>query len=350
MKKILLISFALVFIAASCNSLISGGSGSMGVYRSEDSGDSFNAINKIDKKNNLNSLSVNNLIFDPGNSQTLYLASGPGLYKSTDSGQNWKLILTNILVADIAVDPTSADTLFVAGSSDSHGKIVKTTDSGGSWKDIYTEPTTSNTVTALAIEPGNHLHILAGLKAGEIIHSRDGGTTWQVSTDIHDQVYRIKYGPNKNPYVLAINNGLYESSDNGITFRNLTGVLSNGFVSLNSNFSAVSRFYDLAFDPRQSGVFYLATDVGLVRTTNDGVDWAYMNMPVRNSVLRTSAVAVNPRDSNNLYAVVGDTLFKSINGGVTWETKLLPTGQEVRGILIDGNSPNVIYLSLGVKK
>jgi photosystem II stability/assembly factor-like uncharacterized protein len=350
MKKNLILILALSFTAASCNSLISGGSGLMGVFRSDDSGDSFHAVNNIDKKNTLNSTSVNSLVFDPNNSQTLYLASGPGLYKTTDAGENWKLILTNILVADVVSDSSSKDTIYVVGSSNSHGKVVKTTDGGGSWKDMYTEPTTSNAVTAVTIDPTNHLHIIAGLKLGEVIHSVDGGVTWQLSTDIHDQVYRITYGPNKHPYLLAPNNGLYESNDNGKTFALLTSALSGGYTNPDSGFSAVSKFFDLAFDVRQSGVFYVATDVGLVRTVNDGAQWAYMTMPVKNSVLRTSAVAVNPKDSNNIYAVVGNTMFKSINGGITWETKPLPTAQEVRQILIDQTASNVIYLSLGVRK
>ncbi|MBX4205281.1 MAG: hypothetical protein KW788_03825 [Candidatus Doudnabacteria bacterium] len=349
MKKNLILVLSLVFVAASCNWL-TGASGAMGVLRSEDSGGNFSPRNSIDNKTNLNSVSVNDLVFEPGNSQNLYLASAAGAFKSTDAGQSWKILLTNILVADLSIDAQDTSTIYVVGSSDNHGKIVKTTDGGGSWKDIYTEPTTGDSVMSIAVDPTNHMHLLAGLKAGEIIQSLDAGTTWQVAADLHDQVSRVRYGVNKRPYVLAYNYGLYESKDGSSNFTNLTGTLTNGLVNFNSNFSAVSNFLDLAFDVKQTGVLYLATDVGLLRTINDGAEWSYMSMPVRNSVLRTSAIGVNPKDSNNLYAVVGSTLFKSINGGVTWETKPLPSGQEVRQILIDASSPNVIYLGLGVRK
>jgi photosystem II stability/assembly factor-like uncharacterized protein len=350
MKRLSLLILALVFAAASCNSLLFGGTGNMGVFKSDDSGDNFHEVNKVDKKNNLNSTSVNAIAFAPGNTQIVYMGASAGLYKTENAGDSWNLILTNISVADVAVDPTDTGTIYAVGVSGGHGKIVKTTDNGGSWHDEYTEPTTENPVRTLAVNPLNHFDIWAGLTLGEIIHSVDGGNTWQLVTDLHDFVYRLRFGPNNNVYALTQVNGFFESRDGGKTLTNLTGALTNGIVNLNEDFSAVSKFLDLAFDLKQKSVIYLSTNAGLVRTVDDGANWSFIKMPLRNSELRTSAVAVNPFDSNNIYATVGSTLFKSINGGVTWETKLLSTGQEVRQILIDPTSSNVIYLGLGVHK
>ncbi|HEX5429665.1 MAG TPA: sialidase family protein [Patescibacteria group bacterium] len=349
MKKIFILLLSLSLTAVSCNQLLFGGTGAMGVFKSEDSGQSSSAANKIDKKNNLNSTSVNSLVFGFNDSQTIYLASSAGVYKSSDAGSTWKLMLTNIAVADVAADATSG-TLYVAGLSDNHGKIVKTADDGSSWSDVYTEPTSGNTVRSLAVDPSNHAQVFAGLSAGEIIVSQDFGLTWQVVTDLHDVIYRLRFGPNGNLYVLTVSHGLYESRDGGKTFTDLSSTLTNGFINPDANFSSVSKFLDLAFDQKQPGVLYLATDAGLIRSVDDGMNWAFMQMPVRNAELRTSAVAVDPANSNNLYAVVGNTLFKSTNGGAAWETKPLASGQEVRQILIDYSSPNVIYLGMGAAK
>jgi len=350
MKKTLILILGLSFTAVSCNQLVFGGSGNMGVFRSDEAGSSFRAVNTVNKKSNLNSTSINSLVIDPANSQHLFLAAAAGIVKTEDAGNGWNVILTNIAATDVAPDPTDSSTIYATGTSQGHGKIVKTTDNAGSWKELYSEPTSNNVVTTIAVDPTNHNHVAAGLSAGEIIESQDAGATWQVATDLHNNIYRLRYGPDNNLYALTTNNGLYVSRDLGKTFASLTGTLINGYISLNSNFSAVSRFLDLAFDKKQPGVIYLATDAGLVRTVNAGTSWSFMQMPVRNSALRTSAIAVNPQDSNNLYAVVGNTMFISLNGGVSWETKLLNTSQEVRQIIIDGSSPNVIYLGLGVKK
>ncbi len=349
-NKFIILILALTFTAASCNQLLFGGTGNMGVYQSTDFGDSFHDINKVDKKNTLNSTSVNSLKFDPSNPSVLYLASSAGLLRADSIGNGWKLLVTNILVADFAIDPTAPGTIYAVGSSDSHAKIIKTTDTGGSWKDIYTEPTTSTTVMSIAISPANHNFLLAGLATGEIIASYDGGTTWQPETNLDDKILTIRYGQNGNPYVLSSSQGLWESKDGGKTFSLLTSVLTGAVASIDAPFSSVSQFLDLAFDLRQNGVIYLGTNEGYIRTVDDGSNWTFIRMPVRNSELRTSAVGVNPKDSNNLYAVIGNTLFKSINGGVTWQTKPLPTGQEVHMIVIDPSQPNVIYLGLGVRK
>jgi hypothetical protein len=349
MKKLFILAFALAFTAVSCNtSLFAGGSGSMGVFRSDDLGTSFHAVNTIDKKTNLNNTSVNTLIFDPQNPTTLYLGSSAGLYQSTNSGDTWKLLVTQILVADAAIDAGN-NTIYAAGTSGGHGKIIKTSDGGGSWQDLYTEPTSNNEVVTIVLDPVKHNRIFAGMSAGEIIESDDYGSSWQVVTDLHDPIYRMRFGVDHTLYVLCPGSGLYKSAD-GKTFAPLTGTLTSGLLQLNSDFSAVTRFLDLAFDPRQANVLYLTTDVGLVRSVDGGTTWAFMKMPVRNTVLRTASMAVNPKDSNNLYAVVSNTMFISNNGGVTWQTKPLGTGREVRIMLIDPNNVNTLYLGLGVKK
>jgi photosystem II stability/assembly factor-like uncharacterized protein len=350
MKKIFVLAFAAALTAVSCNQIINGGTGSMGVFRSDDFGDHFRAVNTITKKTNLNSTSVNCLAFDPTDSNIIYLCSSAGVYKTVDGGGSWKLLVTNILVADIAIDPTNPQTIYAAGVSDNHAKIIKTADAGVSWTELYTEPTTSNIARGIVVDPKDRLHLIAGLDTGEIIHSTDGGVTWQIATDIHDYITKIKFGPNGNLYAMALDNGLYESKDSGQTFSLISSALTSSIGDFQTTLATATRFLDLAFDAQQRGVLYVAAPEGLVRTVNDGANWSYMKMPVRNGELRTSAVAVNPRDSNNIYAVIGSTLFKTTNGGVTWETKPLPSGQEVRIILIDPSSPNTLYLGLGVSK
>ncbi|MBX4191442.1 MAG: hypothetical protein KW804_01430, partial [Candidatus Doudnabacteria bacterium] len=88
------------------------------------------------------------------------------------------------------------------------------------------------------------------------------------------------------------------------------------------------------------------TEQGLFRSVNDGKDWAFMSMPVRNAALRVSAISVNPQNSNNLFVSVASTLYKSVNGGLTWETKSLPTTTTIHTIVINPQSTNIIYLGL----
>ncbi len=351
MKKIIILLLGLSLTAASCDlgGLIDlGGGGVRGVLKSEDNGETFKPAEKLANKGDISTVTANSLAFDPSTPDTLYMAASGGIYKSTDGAKTWRYILSNISVADIGIDPYQPNVIYAAGIVGQNGKIIKSLDSGTSWVDVYTEPSKNNTVSAVAVSPGNSSIVLAGLATGEIIRSFDGGHTWQSSKDLADRIIRIKFGPSGSAYALTVHKGIFRSSDLGVGWDLISGSLSgSSFSSANQAPTSVTVFYDLALDRRQTGVLYLGTEQGLFRSVDDGNSWAFLSFPVKNASLRASAVAVDPNNSNSLFAAVSSTIFKSSNGGVTWETKILPTAAVVRSILINPQTNNVIYLGLG---
>lgn len=354
MKKFVILIAGVTFMAASCN-ILSGdlglASGEKGVFKSEDAGRSFVPASKLGKKDDIGGISVNALVFDPQNKDVLYLGSSNGVHKSENGAADWKFILTGMTVADVAIDPFKNEVVYAVGISDKKGKIIRSNDAGTSWVDIYTEPTNGNAVTSMAISRLNPLILVASLSSGEIIRSVDEGGSWQVVTDTQDRLIRMLAGPDNQIYALGRLKGAYVSTDEGRNWQQLSSSLTTtNYSNFTSSFATVTQFHDLALDAKASGVLYLGTEQGLLRTVDNGRNWAFMNMPVKNSLLRVSSVAINPTNSNNIFAVVGSTLFKSLNGGVTWETRELPTGQETRMILINPESVNIIYLALGGKR
>lgn len=347
---ILILGFS--FIAASCDVGglfdLGSGSGVRGVFKSEDAGATFVTADVLQRSGDIGNITVNSLIFNVSNPDILYIGSSSGIYKSDDSAKTWRYILSGISVADVGLDPYSSNIIYAAGIVGSHGKIIKSLDGGTSWVDVYTEPSKNNAVWALAVSPTNSSIVLAGLGSGEIIRSVDSGHTWQSVHDFADRIQKIKFALSGSVYVLALHKGLQKSSDSGITWSTLTGSLTNNnFFGQNQAVSTVSTFYDLALDKKQSTVLYLGTQQGLFRTVNDGGSWSSINLPLKQASLRASAIVVNPNNSNNILVAVGSIIFKSINGGVSWETKVLPTSAEVRVILINPQSNNLIYLGLG---
>ncbi len=349
MKKIIILISILPFIAASCdvaNDIFDAGSSTRGIFRSDNSGQTYSAGNKLAPKGSIGSLSVNSLAFDPGDPATIYLAGANGVYKSEDFGNNWKYILSNITAADVAIDPINTDIIYVSGIVGHNGKIIKSGDGGKSWVDIYNEPSKNNTVLTIAISPRSDI-IFAGLYNGEIIRSFDEGRTWQVNQDLADRVARIRF-QGSTAYALTFRKGLHKSTDSGLNWNNITSPVVQNTISGNSSSPAkASTFYDLGLDRRQNGVIYLGTEQGLLRTVNDGEAWSFLKLPLTNTSLRTSAVAIDPNNSNVIFATVGSTVFKSTNGGITWETKVLPTTNEVRSIIINPNSSNILYMGVG---
>jgi photosystem II stability/assembly factor-like uncharacterized protein len=348
MKKIVLVILGLVFIAASCdlNSLINGGpSGVRGVLKSEDGGETFKTADAL-KKGDISLLTINSIGLDPSNPDTIYLASTNGLYQSTDDAKTWAYILSGISVADVAVDPTNSNVVYASGVVGSNGKIIKSLDGGKSWVDIYTEPSRNNAVLSITVMNSGSA-VFAGLANGEIIESIDSGHSWIAKTNLSDRILKIR-AKNNEVYVLSSNNGLSKSLDMGASWILLTSSLTKNFVSSASQPPiSVTAFHDFSIDSLQNSVLYLGTEQGLFRSVDDGGNWSFLSLPVRNAMLQTSAVAVDPNNSNQIFAAIAYTMFKSINGGVSWESKILPTNALVRSIVINPKSDNIIYLGMG---
>src|SRR5687767_14265594 len=126
MKKTLALIIAIPLIAASCDSLLGiGPSGTHGVFKSSDAGESYNTANKVAKGGEINNIAVPNLVFDPSNPSTLHLASTSGIYKTTDAAASWQYILSGIQVTDNVIDLNQPQTLYASGISGSNGKIIK---------------------------------------------------------------------------------------------------------------------------------------------------------------------------------------------------------------------------------
>ncbi len=117
------------------------------------------------------------------------------------------------------------------------------------------------------------------------------------------------------------------------------------------------RINDVAFDPNNPGVYYLAAATGGIwKTTNGGETWIPLsdNWPS----LATNSVVVHPTNSDIVFAGTGDFngsypysfgLRKSIDGGQTWTTigGSLFGDLAIRRIMIDPDNTNRMVLTTG---
>ena len=103
------------------------GSYGIGILKSIDGGttwtSSLNFTNSANK-------GVEEIIVDPSNPNNLFAATTDGVYRSTDAGSSWALIHNVPMAMDICINPSNADTLYVAcGNFGSAGSgIYKSTD------------------------------------------------------------------------------------------------------------------------------------------------------------------------------------------------------------------------------
>jgi photosystem II stability/assembly factor-like uncharacterized protein len=187
------------------------GSASGGVWKSEDGGTTFKPV--FDKQP---VQSIGAVALDPTNPQVMWVGSGEswtrnsvsvgnGVYKSSDGGETWSHVgLPNVeRITRIIVHPKNGNIVYVCAPgalwSDSPDRgLYKTTDGGRTWSLILKGANLSTGCSSVAMDPANPEHLLAGTwdfrrKAYEFrsggngpdapsgsrfAESRDGGRTW----------------------------------------------------------------------------------------------------------------------------------------------------------------------------
>ena len=240
------------------------GSASGGVWKSEDGGTTFKPI--FDKEP---VKSIGAVTLDPTNKDVVWVGTGEswtrnsvsvgnGVYKSTDGGETW----TNMglpgteRITRIVVNPKDSNVVYVCAPgplwSDSPNRgLYKTTDGGKSWSLILKGTNLSTGCSSVAMDPANPEHLFAGTwdfrrKAYEFrsggngpdqpsgsrfAESHDGGRTWIYLTSENRKGLpkypwgrlEIEFAPSNPKQVYAfIENprpALFVSSDGGQTFE-----------------------------------------------------------------------------------------------------------------------------------
>lgn len=162
----------------------------------------------------------------PSNPAILYAGSETGaLYKSIDKGLNWTPFDDfnwGRAILSVEIHPTDPSIVYAATSTD----IFKTTDGGASWSIILTESGLS--CNSLAISPSTPTTIFAGTSNG-LYRSTDSGSNW--TEMLTEQIDDVLFRPNDGStiYVLARTGSpdtysFYKSTDSGSTFNlSMTG-------------------------------------------------------------------------------------------------------------------------------
>ena len=181
-----------------------------GVWRTSDYGSTWKPL-----FDNQSTGSIGAIAVAPSNPSVIYvgsgagiirpdLATGDGMYKSTDAGKSWTHLglRDTQMIADIAVDPHDPNRVFVAALGHPYGPnaergVFRSTDGGATFEKVLfkNEYTSANDVH---IDPSNPMIVYAALweqqqgfwengafgqPNGGIFKSIDGGSTWKQLTN-----------------------------------------------------------------------------------------------------------------------------------------------------------------------
>jgi photosystem II stability/assembly factor-like uncharacterized protein len=114
---------------------------------------------------------------DPGNPSVLYIATGTGVLRSTDSGRTWRLLRQGfaarreIRVASLAIDPARTATLYAATA---YGEVYKSTNSGETWRLIAPRPGLNVSVSKIEIDPLDPSRLYLGTNRGVMELTQSG--------------------------------------------------------------------------------------------------------------------------------------------------------------------------------
>lgn len=243
--------------------------------------------------------------------------------------------LTGNYGVQIAVDPNFPNTLFLAASN--NDGISKSTDGGTTWKS-----TLNGSSQAVAVDPFNSMHVLAGVAAGEdpltysnaLQVSSDGGNTWSngpASIGLPFNPTEILFDPKNQGtiYLGAEEGGLSKSIDGGATWSAITS-------GMNPSSNPGILFF--AIDPTNSQNIVAATATGIYKSINAGQSWIQVQSSQMNSV------AWDPNHAGVVYAA-GWTLLKSTDYGDSW-SDITPalSGNPALNIVVDPNTADTLFV------
>ena len=169
-----------------------------------------------------------------------------GIYKSTDGGISWRMVLNRpdnewTGGVDLSVDPNNPDVLYAAlweawrkswgmSSGGTGGGLFRSTDGGETWDELTGSkeglPGGVLGKIGVAISPANPDRVWALIEhpEGGVFRTDDGGETWTRTNAERKLLQRAFYyariyaDPIDENTVYALNTGLYKSTDGGETF------------------------------------------------------------------------------------------------------------------------------------
>lgn len=339
-----------------------------GVYKSTDGGNSWTNIG-------LGETAITaRIVVDPSDENKLYVATmglpfernqDRGLYRTLDGGQNWEKILyqdDDVGMIDLVIDPFNSQTLYVATwerirnnqesiISGDQARIYKSTDSGDNWTmlenglvgfdepmgriGLAISPITPNTVYAMYVNTARQLD--------NIYKTTDGGANWTAMVDWDNPLNedlgnalggfgwyfgQLRHHPTNEGELYLLGVDLWRSTNDGQIW--------DAFGPPWWSYEVHADKHDLVF--KNNNNILLGTDGGLYEYDNN--DWSDIENIASNQIYR---VAYNPHLPSWYFGGLQDNGFTG--GENTTDDWLRLHGGDGFQPIFHPTDPSIVYSS-----
>ena len=288
---------------------------------------------------------INVLAFHPTDPKTIYAgSSGGGLWKTIDSARTWWPLYSSFAtlgVSDIVVNPVNPNTVYLAtGDADGWGNyslgLLKSYDAGATWNptSIAWTPFTYNWIRSVVINPRDTNRLFMATRGG-LYATNNGFATSSVS--MSGDFSQVMYHPTDTNIIYAArypvspdsSSQLFRSTNAGATWTQVT------------HFTDAQRIA-MAVCPSSPGIVKLIVSnpksglQGIYNSTNAGATFTnlyYNDTNCRNNLLGWDlrmpstgcggqgwydlCIAIDPNDQSKV-TIGGVNTHYSADGGSTW--------------------------------
>lgn len=286
---------------------------SVGMLKSTDGGQNFSGTGLSFGNTGEN---INEIYIDPRDSQTLYISSSDGFYKSTDAGLTVQQT-SPLHFTDIKLRPGDPDTIYGVALSG----IYKSTNAGMTFARVTNGLPAQMGRTVIAVTPDdpNYVYALISRPTADLdglYRSTDSGTTWtkrDFGTDIYESPQSwfdlaLEVSPNNKDLLLTGCLNIWRSSNGGQSFIRVN--------RWNNPSSSTYTHADIHQIRAFGGHFFASTDGGIYRSQSY-TNYAFTDLTEGVQVGQFYRVAVSPNTSAKMVGGLQDNGAFGFSNG-TW--------------------------------
>ena len=318
-----------------------GDSYSIGVLKSTDGGITWNQTGSLGSITGANFYPTSNeILIDPTNSNKIWVATGKGLFLSTNAGASWTKKQSGD-IKDFKLKPGDPNTIYAVSDD-----LFFISENGADFVATATGLPAANTIGRLRVEvtpaAPNNVYILAAKPSSKnwaflgIYKSTNSGSSFSKTNqtlDIfnstqawYDLAFSISNTDANTMFVGVLD--IWKSTNGGDNFNRL-----NDWTTVNSKYTHA----DIHFMRYYNGVLYAGTDGGVYKSSNNGN--TFSDLTKNMSISQFYKVSVSKKNSNKMAGGLQD------NGGFAYATNTWHNyhGGDGMDAASDPNNENTFY-------